>query len=135
VRKFGSARAITQEAIVANALKAVRQDMKEKAAEEFACGQGHELLLVVMPIVFPAEGDGVLLQAHQPMIGDGDPVGVAAQIIEDLLGAAKGWLGVHDPLGGTYRSEVRGKGPGIGQRLQRREEVELMIVERRLQVP
>ena len=33
------------------------------------------------------------------MVGDGDAVGIAAEILEDVLGPAEGWFGVDDPIG------------------------------------
>ena len=32
------------------------------------------------------------------MVGDGDAMCVAGQIVEQVFGAAKGWLGVYDPV-------------------------------------
>jgi hypothetical protein len=30
------------------------------------------------------------------MVGDGDAMGVACQVVENMFGAAEGWLGVDD---------------------------------------
>jgi hypothetical protein len=32
------------------------------------------------------------------MVGDGDAMGVARQVVENVFGAAEGWLGVDDPV-------------------------------------
>ncbi len=32
------------------------------------------------------------------MVGDGDAMGVARQVVENVFGAAKRWLGVNDPV-------------------------------------
>jgi len=32
------------------------------------------------------------------MVGDGDAMGVAGEVVEDMLGAAEGRLGVDDPV-------------------------------------
>jgi hypothetical protein len=32
------------------------------------------------------------------MVGDGDAVGVAGQVVEHMVGSAEGWLGVDDPV-------------------------------------
>ena len=32
------------------------------------------------------------------MVGDGDAMGVASQIVENLFGTAEGWFGVDDPV-------------------------------------
>ncbi|BCH12571.1 hypothetical protein MesoLj131c_68290 (plasmid) [Mesorhizobium sp. 131-3-5] len=53
--------------------------------------------LVVVAIVLPAEADLSVVQAHEAAVGDGDAMGVAAQIGEDLFGTAERGLGVDDP--------------------------------------
>jgi hypothetical protein len=42
------------------------------------------------------------------MVGDGHAMGVAAEILEHLLGAAEGWLGVDRPVFAKPRSQTRG---------------------------
>jgi hypothetical protein len=32
------------------------------------------------------------------MVGDGDAMGIARQVVENVLGAAEGWLDVNDPV-------------------------------------
>ena len=51
-----------------------------------------------MSIVSPAEGDAIVLEGHEPMVGDGNAMGVASQIVENMFGTAEGWLGVDDPV-------------------------------------
>jgi hypothetical protein len=51
-----------------------------------------------MGIVSPAEGDAIVLEGHETVIGDRDPMGVAGQVVENMLGTAEGWLGVDDPI-------------------------------------
>jgi hypothetical protein len=48
-------------------------------------------------IVFPAEGDLVVLEGDEAMVGDGDAMGVAAEIAEDVMGATEGWFNIDDP--------------------------------------
>jgi hypothetical protein len=49
-------------------------------------------------IVSGLEGDLARGQAHQPLVGDGHPVGVAAEVMKSLVGAAERFFGVDDPL-------------------------------------
>jgi hypothetical protein len=51
-----------------------------------------------MGIVSPAEGDAIVFEGHETMVGDGDAMSVAGQVVENLLGAAERWLGVDDPV-------------------------------------
>ena len=61
-------------------------------------GNGHDLLLAAMGIVSPAEDTRSFSKAHEPMVGDGDAMGVARQVVENMFGAAEGRLGVDDPV-------------------------------------
>ena len=51
-----------------------------------------------MSIVSPAEGDAIVLEGHETMVGDGYAVGVAGQVVENMFDAAEGWLGIDDPV-------------------------------------
>jgi len=39
------------------------------------------------------------------MVGDGHAMGVTAEIVEHIFGAAEGWFGVNDPVFSEQRSE------------------------------
>jgi hypothetical protein len=69
--------------------------VEEEAAQELLHRQSHQALLVAMLGVPPAEGDLMVLKADQTVIGDGDAVGVAAEITENLLGTAEGRLTIN----------------------------------------
>jgi hypothetical protein len=43
-------------------------------------------------IVSPAKGDLIVLEGHEPMVGDGDAMGVASQVVENMFGPPKGGL-------------------------------------------
>ena len=48
--------------------------------------------------IAPAKGDLAIGKGHQAMVGDGHAMGVAAQILEHVLGAAEGAFGVDHPV-------------------------------------
>jgi len=66
--------------------------MKKEAADELICFYSHGSDAVVLFAVFPLEYDPAILESHQAVIGNGDAVGIAAQVIEDLSGSAEGRL-------------------------------------------
>ena len=66
-----------------------------------------------MAVVAPAEADLTVLNGEEAVVGDGDAVGVLAEVVEDLVGAGEGALGVDDPLGLAEGLEVAGEGVGI----------------------
>ena len=83
---------------MADADQALRQHMDEEASQELVRRDGHDLLLAACGVVLPAEGDLILLEGNEPMVGDRDAVGVAGEIVQNMLCSAKGRLGVDDPL-------------------------------------
>src|SRR5208282_966558 len=67
---------VAQEAEVPDAMKPVRQDVDQEAANELIGIQGHDLLAVAIAVVLPPEPDLAVVHGHQAIIGDGDAVGI-----------------------------------------------------------
>jgi len=103
---------------VANADEAGGKHVEEEAAQELLHPQSHQALLVTVPGVSPAEGDLVVLEGGQTVIGDGHAVGVAAEITENLLGTAEGRLAVDHPVPSKERAEKGSEGLAFRQRLE-----------------
>ncbi len=91
--------AIAEEAVVADAMEALGEDMQQEAADKLVGRDGHDLLATAVPIVLPAETNGAIIDVDEAIVGDGDAVRVAADVIEDLLGSGEGRLGVDHPRG------------------------------------
>ena len=68
-----------QEAAVADADEAARQQVQQEAAQKLVHRESHQLLLVAVGRITPAESDLSVLVRHQTMIRDRDAVGVTAQ--------------------------------------------------------
>lgn len=47
--------------------------------------------------VTPAKGNLTVGQSDEAVVGDGDAMSIAAEILQDVLGSAEGWFGVDDP--------------------------------------
>jgi len=86
--------------------KARGQNVQQKPADELLGGGGHQPLLTGFAIVSGLEDDLSLRQAHQPMVGDGHPVGVAAELMIGVLGSIESPFGVDYPL---FSSELPGE--------------------------
>jgi hypothetical protein len=71
---------VGQEAEVTDAHEATRKQVKQEAAQELIDRQGHEPLLATMSGVPPAKGDVAPGESNQSVVGDGDAVGVSAEI-------------------------------------------------------
>jgi hypothetical protein len=90
--------AVGEESEVANANQSLGQNVDEETSQELMGGNGHDLLLAAVGIVSPAERDAIVFEGHEAMVGDGDAVGVAGQVVENMFGAAEGRLGIDDPV-------------------------------------
>ena len=90
--------AVGEQPEVANLDEASGQDVEHEAADELDCIEGHDVAAVVMPGVSPAEAHLSVVEADKPSVGDGDTVGVAGQVLQDVFGTTEGRLGVDHPL-------------------------------------
>jgi hypothetical protein len=66
-------------------------------------------------------------------VGDGDAMGVAAEIGENLRGSAERLLGVDDPVEATHGGQISGERGGIGQIGEIAEKTEILCLKGRLQ--
>ena len=101
--------AVTEPTEVADAHEARGQDRQQEAADELGSIEGHDPLLVVVAIILPAERDVPLFACEQAMIGDGDVVGVTAEIRQHLGGTTEGGFGIDDPFGVATAVEQAGE--------------------------
>ena len=114
---------------MADAVKAVRQGMQKEAPDELSGVERHRPGPAAMAIVTPAERHLAILHADQAGIGDGDAMGVAAQIGQHLFRPAEGWLGIDDPVAAPCRRQKAGEGLRVGQFGDIAEEVQLSGLE------
>ena len=83
---------------MADAHKAPGQNVHGKAADELHGRQGHDLPLAALAIIFVRKADGILVYGCEPVIGDGNLVGVASQVFHHRGWSGKSPLGIHHPL-------------------------------------
>ena len=106
-----------EQAKVADPDEALRQDVQEKAPQEFLNLDRQGADLTAVPIVLPPKLDGVLGYGDEPVVGDGDPMGVPRQVVQHVRGTPEGRFRVHDPrllMQGPEPGSKRGVG---GERL------------------
>jgi len=72
VFEMGLAGGACEQAIVTDAVEALRQDVEQEAADKVAGGEGHDLLPVgaVATVVLVAEGDAGLVEAEKAAVRD-----------------------------------------------------------------
>jgi len=103
--------------------------VEQEAAQELVDRQSQEPLLVGVRGVSPTEGDVALLKGDESAVGDGDAVGVAAEIAQRVLRSAEGWLGIDNPVVAEQGSEPCGEGSWFRQWREVTVELELVLVE------
>ena len=96
--EFGVSISRCHQAEVANADKAVGEHMEEEATDKLLCREADEPVGSRLRVVPGTEGNGLILRGHEPLIGDRHPVGVMAQVTEDMPGPTEGRFGVDHPL-------------------------------------
>jgi hypothetical protein len=125
--------AIGEESEVTNAMEAVGQGVEQEAPDELVGLQTHGLYGAVVAIVLPGEADMVVVAGLDAAVGDGDAMGVAAEIGENLRGSAEGLLGVDDPIDAPSGGQMGGESGGVGQIGEIAEESEALRAEGGLQ--
>src|SRR6266849_4002325 len=84
-----------------------------------------------MAVIAPAEADAIVLDVEQTAIGDGDAVGIAAEIGEHLFGAAKRRFGVDVPLLAARCAEAAAESGRFGEPSESAEEAQRAGLKRR----
>ncbi len=67
------------------------------------------------------------------MVGDGHAMGVAAQVLEHIVGAAEGWFGVNDPVFSEQWPEPGSEDLGLREQSQIAGKVQLAMLKGRLE--
>ncbi len=116
--------AVGHEAVVADAMKPVGQRMDQEAADELIGIEGHDLRAAAVAIILPAECDMVVGYTDQAGVGDRNPMGVAPEIGQNLLGPAERRFGVDDPFDPAQVIEMLGEGRAVRQAGKCAEEAE-----------
>jgi len=107
---------VGEEAEVADAHEAGRQQVEQEAAQELFDSQGHESLLVAVGGISPSEGDVATGERDQPAVGDGDAMSVCAEITQHMFRTSEGLLGVDDPVVAEQYPQPGREGAWLGKR-------------------
>src|SRR4030095_4612984 len=78
-----------EEAAIADADEALREDVQEEATEKIVAVEGQRPHLASVAVVLPPKRHGVVGHRDEPVVGDGDTVGVPREIVQYVGGAAK----------------------------------------------
>lgn len=83
---------------MANADQALGQNVHQEPAQELIRGDRHDLLLAAVRIIFPAKRHSIILDGNQSMVGDGDPMCITTEVVQNMVGTTEGRFGVNDPV-------------------------------------
>jgi len=103
---------------VADADQPFRENVDQESSQKLICGDRHDLLLTAPCVVFPAKRDSIILESHQSMVGDGDAVRIAGEIVQNMFRTSEGWLGVDHPVFAEEESQERVESAGLSKTLE-----------------
>ena len=81
--------AVSEEAVVADSHEPFGQHVKKETPKELDAMESHGPLPVSVCVILPAEADVPVFQSNEALVGDGHPMGIAGQVLEDLLGPSE----------------------------------------------
>src|SRR6516165_7912554 len=97
---------VRKQSVTANPMEAVRQNVKEEAADEFTRLERHDLTGATA--IRAAEADVVPIHIQQPIVGHRDTMRVTRKIGQHALGPSEGALRIDDPVGSAQWRESCG---------------------------
>jgi len=102
----------------ANTNKPGWKGVQQKTSQELLDRKGHQLLLASVGIIFPAKSNTAIRKRNQSVVGYGNTMRIARQIIQNMVGSTKRRLGVDNPLVLMQGPQERLECFLIGERLQ-----------------
>jgi len=89
--------------------------VEKESSQELLDRQRHQALLVFVSRISPAKRDLTFRQGHQPVVRDGNAVGVSPEIAEDMLRPAERPLTIDHPVVAEKLPEPRGEYLGLSK--------------------
>ena len=86
--------------------EAAGQHMQEEAADKFVRVERYSLDTIALTTITRGKADAPITHVEDPMVGNGDAMGIAADIVQDVCRTCQGRLGVDDPV---FSIELRTK--------------------------
>jgi len=90
---------------MANTDKAVGEYVEEESPDKLLGRQTHNPVGSRVLVIPGTEGNGLAIKGEEPLVGDGHPVGVMAQVSEDMPRPTERRFGVDDPFGSSKFSD------------------------------
>ena len=103
------------------------QQVQEEAAQELNAAERHRTSAPGAAVVLPGKGDAVAGHRHEAVVGDGDAVGIASEIAQNLGRSSERRLGVDDPVATVEGLQIGAEGGRAAQRGEPAVEDELLV--------
>ena len=88
--------------------------MNQKQPKKLFGCERHQPLLAFGSLVLPAKSDFAIRKAHNPVVGNRHPVGIAGQLMQDMLRPTEGPLGIDHPVLPVERAQELMEGVLVG---------------------
>lgn len=72
--------------------------MKQEPSDKFICLERHGLLTAIVGIISPEKRNLAIPVGKDAVVADGDPVGIAAEVLKNTFGATEWRLAIDNPL-------------------------------------
>jgi hypothetical protein len=109
-------RAISEEAEVANPHETIREDVEQEATDELIRLKRHRTKSIGVSSIAIGEGHAALIQREDAIVGYGDTMSVAAEVIENFVRDRERPLRIDNPLLGCERTSELVEGYWLSQR-------------------
>lgn len=121
---------VGKESKVTNLHKANGKHMQEESADELNGVNAEGFLRIAVPRISPAEGDLSSFTTDQSAIGNGNPVGVASEILQDVFWPAEWAFGINHPsfLLQSLIEEIESSGPSETGKPTEQSEFSLAVI-------
>ena len=81
-----------------NSLVRIGKHMEQEPADKLLSTYSHLLARITIATVSVPEGDQAILDFHDAVVGNGNTMGVSAEIVQYLLRAVERRLGIDHPI-------------------------------------
>lgn len=126
--------AVGEKSVVADAHETLGENVEKESSEELDGVESHGALTTALGVVLVAEADFAVVDAEQSLVGDGDPVGIAGEVFEDLPRSTERRLSINDPVFVTQGFEQSLPGFGMLEVAKSTVELKLFVLEGVVQV-
>jgi hypothetical protein len=100
--------------------------MEQETADELLCGQPNKPVGAGLVVVAGTEGNGLSIEGHESLVGDGGAMGVMAQVAKYMLGTIERGFGVGIPFDSSQVAQESFEGARV---LEARREAKMALTE------